>query len=165
MMPFLSLQPQFSFLQAMLLLRGSIVEEVKEETKGRVWDCPKSKVGCKGALSLEKKARSPFSPSKKPRLAFSSVLNYCAECVFCLCVCAAHTPHTNKTAKNRHRACALGASRRLCSHRVQWQCSFWSCAMNASATETLEQRTVLRGGLALSKSLPLPDPARTAVCH
>ena len=37
--------------------------------------------------------------------------------------------------------------------------------MNASATKTLEQRTVLRGDLALSKSLSLPDPARTAVCH
>lgn len=60
-----------------------------EETKGGVWDCPKSKVGCKGASSLEKKARSPFSPSKKPRLALSSVLNYCPECV-CVCVCVRH---------------------------------------------------------------------------
>ena len=139
-----------------------------EETKGRAWDCPESKVGCKRAVSVEKKARSPFSPSKKLRIAFSSVLNYCPECA-CVCVCVrvrpCMHPYTNKTAENRHRACALGESRRLCSHRVQWQCFFWSCAVNASATKTPKQRTVLRGGLALSKSLSLPSPARTAGCH
>ena len=60
-----------------------------EETKGRAWDCPESKVGCKRAVSVEKKARSPFSPSKKLRIAFSSVLNYCPECAcVCVCVCA-----------------------------------------------------------------------------
>ena len=62
--------------------RGSTGLHVTEETQGRVWDCLESKVGCKTALSLEQKARSPFSPSKKQRIAFSSILNYCPECVY-----------------------------------------------------------------------------------
>lgn len=37
--------------------------------------------------------------------------------------------------------------------------------MNVSATKTPEQRTVLRGGLALSKSLSLLGPARIAGCR
>lgn len=67
-------------------MQNCTFEEVIEETKRRVWDCPKSKVGSKRNLSLEKKVRSPFSLSKQTRIAFSCVLNYCPKCV-CVCVC------------------------------------------------------------------------------
>ena len=74
-------------LQSMIKKKKEEAQVCIEETKGRVWDCLESKVGCKTALSLEKKARSPFSPSKKQRIAFSSILNYCPECVY-VCVFA-----------------------------------------------------------------------------